>query len=207
MRRSHHRRVLGAVVAMTAVVATSCSDAAESGIENLIESQGGGDVDLDLDGDGGFSVQTEDGSMTIDEDGNFVITDENGETITGQAGEEDGEFNVESEDGSFSAGSTTEIPDEWPSEIPEPDGLAISSATVIGSSTDQAITVSGSVGGPEFTESYGDALESAGYTQESTFESGDTINRVYMNDAWTIGVVYFGDGSENQVTVSIYSSS
>ena len=84
---------------------------------------------------------------------------------------------------------------------------AISSATVIGSNTDQAITVSGSVSGPEFTESYGDALESAGYTQESTFESGDTINRVYMDDAWTIGVVYFGDASENQVTVSIYSSS
>ena len=189
------------------VLASACSNAAETGVEKLIEEQGGGDVDLDLDGDGGFSIQTEDGSMTIDEDGNFVVTDENGETITGQAGDEEGEFNIESEDGSFSAGATTDLPDEWPQDIPEPDGLAITSATVIGSDTEQAITVTGSVEGEGFIDSYGEVLESAGFNQDSTYESGDTINRVYSNDQWTIGAVYFGDSSENQVTISIYSTS
>ena len=119
-----------------------------------------------------------------------------GELIAGGA-----DLNATDSEGNAAHSSATAAKD---TVAPE---LAISSATVIGSNTDQAITVSGSVSGPEFTESYGDALESAGYTQESTFESGDTINRVYMDDAWTIGVVYFGDASENQVTVSIYSSS
>lgn len=199
--------VLGAVVVVGAALLAACGDSAETGIERVIEQQGGGDVDVDLDSDGGFSIQTEDGSMTIDEDGNFVITDENGETITGQAGADDGEFNIESEDGSFSAGSTTELPDEWPGAIPEPQGLSISGATVIGSDTEQVITVSGSVDGDGFVDSYGAALESAGFTQDSTFESGDTVNRVYSNGDWNVGIVYFGDAAEDQVTVSVYSES
>jgi len=185
---------------------TACGNATESGIEQLIESQGGGDVDLDLDGDGGFSVQTEEGGMTIDEDGNFVITDADGSVITGDVDADGGGINVESEDGSFSAGATTELPDAWPDEIPEPDGLAISSASVIGSGTEQAITVSGSVDGDEFVDSYGAALGSAGFEEESTFSSNGTINNVYTNGTWTVGIVYFADAADNQVTVSVYSS-
>jgi hypothetical protein len=184
----------------------ACGNATESGIEQLIESQGGGDVDLDLDGDGGFSVQTEEGGMTIDEDGNFVITDADGSVVTGDVDADGGGINVEAEDGSFSVGATTELPDAWPSEIPEPDGLAISSASVIGSDTEQAITVSGSVDDDGFVESYGAALGSAGFDEESTFSSNGTINNVYTNGTWTVGVVYFADAADNQVTVSIYSS-
>jgi len=186
---------------------TACGNATESGIEKLIESQGGGDVDLDLDGDGGFSVQTEEGGMSIDEDGNFIITDADGSVVTGNADAETGEFNVESEDGSFSAGATTELPEQWPGDIPEPNGLAITSATVIDSDTEQAITVSGSVEDDGFVESYASALESAGFNEDSTFKSDGTINNAYSNDTWTIGVVYFGDQSENQVIVSVYSNS
>jgi hypothetical protein len=197
--------VLGAAVVAGITFLAGCGDSAENGIEAAIERQSGGDVDVDLDSDGGFSIQTEDGSMTIDEDGNFVITDDNGETITGQAGADDGEFNVESDDGSFSAGATTELPDDWPAAIPEPDGLAVSGASVIGSDTERVITVSGSVDGDGFVDSYGTALESAGFTQDSTFESGDTVNRVYSNGDWNVGIVFFGDASEDQVTVTIYS--
>ena len=197
--------MLGAAVVAGITFLAGCGDSAENGIEEAIERQSGGDVDVDLDSDGGFSIQTEDGSMTIDEDGNFVITDDNGETITGQAGADDGEFNVESDDGSFSAGATTELPDDWPTAIPEPDGLAVSGASVIGSDTERVITVSGSVDGDGFVDSYGTALESAGFTQDSTFESGDTVNRVYSNGDWNVGIVFFGDASEDQVTVTIYS--
>ncbi len=189
-----------------ALALSSCGNAAENGVEQLIESQGGGDVDLDLDGDGGFSVQTEEGGMTIDEDGNFVITDADGSVVTGSADAESGEFNVESEDGSFSSGSTTELPEQWPSDIPEPDGLSITNATVIGSATEQAITVVGTVDGEGFVDSYASALQSAGFDEQSTFRSDGTINNVYSNGDWTVGVVYFGDQNENQVTVSVYSN-
>ena len=124
------RTVITLGAAGFALVLTACGNATESGIEELIESQGGGDVDLDLDGDGGFSVQTEEGGMTIDEDGNFVITDADGSVVTGDVDTESGEVNIESEDGSFRSGATTELPDEWPGEIPEPSGLAI--ASVVG---------------------------------------------------------------------------
>lgn len=194
------------VVAGCAIAFAACGDSAENGIEQLIESQGGGDVDLDLDGDGGFSVQTEEGGMTIDEDGNFVITDADGSVVTGEVDAENGGVNVESEDGSFSSGATTELPEEWPAVIPEPNGLAIASATVIGSDTEQAITVSGTVDGDGFVESYANALGSAGFDEASTFESDGMINNVYSNDQWTVGVIYFGEDSENQVTVSVYSS-
>lgn len=200
------RTVITLAAAGLVVGLTACGNATESGIEQLIESQGGGDVDLDLDGDGGFSVQTEEGGMTIDEDGNFVITDADGSVITGDVDADGGGINVESDDGSFSAGATTELPDEWPSEIPEPDGLAINSASVIGSDTEQAITVSGSVDGDEFVDSYGAALGSAGFDEESTFSSNGMINNVYTNGTWTVGIVYFADAADNQVTVSVYSS-
>ncbi|HUS42757.1 MAG TPA: hypothetical protein VMY16_08830 [Ilumatobacteraceae bacterium] len=207
MGRNSKRVVIMLSAAGFAIASSSCGNASETGIEKLIESQGGGDVDLDLDGDGGFSVQTEEGGMSIDEDGNFVITDADGSVVTGNADADTGEFVVESEDGSFSSGSTSELPEEWPADIPEPDGLAISSATVIGSATEQAITVTGSVDSVNFVDSYGSALESAGLEEESTFTSDGTVNNVYRNDQWTVGVLYYGDANSDQLTVSIYSNS
>jgi hypothetical protein len=189
-----------------AVALSACGNAAETGIEQLIESQGGGNVDLDLGGDGGFSIQTEEGGMTIDEDGNFVITDADGSVLTGSADAESGEFTVESEDGSFSSGATTELPASWPADIPEPDGLAITNATVISSDGERAITVVGSVGSEGFVDRYASALESAGFDEESAFRSDGTLNNVYSNGEWTVGVLYFGAQSENQVTISVYSN-
>ena len=207
MGRITVRRTLNTlVVAGCALVFAACGDAAENGIEQLIESQGGGDVDLDLDGDGGFSVQTEEGGMTIDEDGNFVITDADGSVVTGDVDTESGEVNIESEDGSFRSGAATELPDEWPGEIPEPSGLSIGSTSVIGSDTEEAITVSGTVEGDGFVESYASALTSAGFAETSTFTANGTINNVYTDDQWTVGIVFFGEADENQVTVTVYSN-
>ncbi len=207
MRRDITRRPLTAiVVAGCALAFAACGDAAENGIEQLIESQGGGDVDLDLDGDGGISVQTEEGGMTLDENGNFVITDADGSVVTGEVDADTGEVNVESEDGSFSSGATTQLPDEWPAEIPEPNGVTIASATMMGSDGEQVITVSGTVDGDEFVESYASSLASAGFEEVSTFSSDGTINNVYSNDQWTVGVLYYGEDSENQVTVSVFSN-
>lgn len=209
MGRNNIRRtvvILGA--AGFALMLTACGDdATESGIEQLIESQGGGDVDVDLNGDGGFSVQTEEGGMTIDEDGNFVITDADGSVVTGDVDTESGGVNIESEDGSFRSGAATDLPDEWPGEIPEPSGLAIASASVIGSDTEQSITVSGVVDNEDFVESYASALASAGFDELSTFTSNDMTNNVYTDERWSVGIVFIGEGAEDQVTITVYSNS
>jgi hypothetical protein len=189
-----------------AVALSACGNAAETGVEQLIESQGGGNVDLDLGGDGGFSIQTEEGGMTIDEDGNFVITDADGSVLTGSADAESGEFTMEGEDGRFSSGATTELPESWPADIPEPEGLAITNATVIGSHSELVVTVVGNVDGEGFVEEYARALGSAGFEEQSTFTADGTINNVYSNGEWTVGLLYFGDQSENQATVSVYGN-
>ena len=98
-------------------------------------------------------------------------------------------------------------PRNGPPRSPSPARLAIVSASVISSDTEQAITITGTADDEGFVESYGSVLESAGFDEQSTFTSGDTINNVYSNDQWTIGVIYFGESSDSQVTVSVYSNS
>jgi flagellar basal body rod protein FlgG len=210
-----------------ALVVASCGGSTESGIEELIEQQGGGDVDLDLDGDGGFSIQTEEGGMTIDEDGNFVITGEDGEVITGNAddegnftvesedgtitgSEEDGEFSVEGEDGSLTISSGEEMPSEWPSDIPQPDDFLIATSSVIGTGDDILIGLVGETSQDvaDFVEDYGDALISAGFEQASNFESDGSILRLYTNDTWDVSVTAFeGIEGEPQISINLIQSS
>ena len=199
------RRFALTAVILAAVTLSACGNSSETGVEELIEQQSGGDVDINTD-DGEFSIETEDGSMTVDEDGNFVITDENGETITGSADGEDGSMTVEGEDGSFSGGETTELPDEWPSDVPTPDGLTIASAFVVSDAGSDAITVSGTVDSEDFLDEYGSQLEDAGFESTSEFKADGTANRVYSSDVWTVGLNYVEDESGNQVTISLYSA-
>ena len=121
----HHGLMLIAV----ALVATACSgeDIAERIAENRIEAEGGGDVDIDLDG-GNFSVKTEDGEFSIqtDSDGNVSIqgAGENGdESFTIES--ENGETVFESEDGTAVFSQSGDLPDGFPDSIPLPDDFAV----------------------------------------------------------------------------------
>lgn len=193
-----------------AIAFTACDNASESGIERLIESQGGGDVDLDLDGDGGFSVQTEEGGMSIDEDGNFVITDADGSVMTGNADAESGEFTIESEEGSFTSGSTSELPEDWPSVIPTPDGMTITTASSMETTDGTAIQLYGSSDDPaSFVADYTARLESSGFTAQAdaTYDNEENWAAVYENSSYTVvlNVVAF-EGETPAVGVSVYSS-
>ncbi len=201
-----HRRMLVAGAATAALVigsACGADEIAERGIEELAEREGGGDVDIDLDS-GEFSVATEDGSMTRDEDGNFVITDESGEVVVGD-GDDDGNINVESEDGSFSAGAATAVPDDWPSDVPEPDGLTIEGAASTNDGGTLGFVVTGQTDDPDFADDYGSALESAGFEVETEFTSEGAVQRQYGNGTWGVAVGLFGDGSAAQVTITVFS--
>lgn len=61
---------LGFVIVVVAVITVGCAKAAENiiegAIENQLEEEGGGDVNIDLDEDGGVvSIETDEGSMSI----------------------------------------------------------------------------------------------------------------------------------------------
>jgi hypothetical protein len=144
--------------------------------------------------------------MSIDEDGNFVITDADGSVVTGNADSESGEFTAESEDGSFRIDASGEIPEEWPSDVPSPEGIEGASATVTQSATELAITVTGQAD-ESFVDDYSSTLEDAGYEQTSNFESDANVTRVYENDAWTVSINSFPDGDTSQVAVSLFPSS
>jgi hypothetical protein len=190
---------LGAAIALAV---TACGQSAtESGIEKLIEQQSGGDVDVDL-GGGGFSIDTEDGSMRMDEDGNFVVTGPDGEVITGNADSETGGFAMESGDGSFRIRDDGSFPDEWPAEIPRPSAYTIASSTYMSDGNGLAtiaLVGASAQGVTEFAESYGSTLESAGFEQTSKYEAGDVASITYEGKGWT--VIVNGTGSDVQITV------
>lgn len=207
--RGLRSRAVGAAVGGVTIFAMSaCGSATELGAEQLIESQTGGDVDLDLDGDGSFSVETEDGSMTVDEDGNFVVTDENGEVVTGNVdvdGDGDGgAVNIESEDGDFQFETGGGIPEEWPSEVPAPEGMDDATSSVTEADGSLAITVTGAAD-PDLIATYGAALESAGFERTASFESPGNSSNTYENGTWNVAVSVFGEGDDAQGTVTLYS--
>lgn len=197
----------GLIVAATSLLALSaCGDSAETGIEQLIESQGGGDVDLDLDGDGegGFSVQTEEGGISIDEEGNFVVTDADGSVVSGNIDAEDGSFSAESEDGSFSSSTGTDLPEEWPDAVPTPDGLSIVSSTQTNDGSTTGIVLIGEAGSG-FLDDYASTLEAAGFELESEFSADTTSQRSYTSATWNVAVGVFEDGDAVQATVTVFN--
>ena len=205
--RSHGRAL---TVGLTGVLAgvlalTACGDSAETGIEQLIESQGGGDVDLDLDTDGGISVQTEEGGMTMDEDGNFVITDENGDVVSGNVDVDGDGVTVESEDGTFSSGSGSELPDTWPGDVPEPGGLEIMSSSTMSDGDSEGFVVIGAVGA-DFLDRYASELEGAGFELESEFTAESMAEQSYTDGTWGVGVAVFEDGDDIQATITVFTS-
>jgi len=191
-------------IAIGAIVLSSCGKAAELGTEQLIESQSGGDVDLDLNDDGGFSVETEDGSMTVDQDGNFVVTDADGKAVTGNANEE-GDFDIESDDGDFRIDSSGEIPDEWPDGVPEPEGMSGATSSVQNADGVLGISVTGSAD-EDFFADYGAALEGAGFEETSSFTADTTVSHTYENDEWVVSIGGTIDGSASVASVSLYNA-
>jgi hypothetical protein len=201
----HRSALLLAVVVAGAGALGACGRATESGLERLIESQAGGDVDLDLDGDGGFSIQTEEGGIVVDEDGNFVVTDERGQVVTGRANDDDG-FSAETEDGSFRMDMSGDFPDEWPSDVPRPGGIDELSSTVQQSADELVIILTGQAA-PSFLDDYASALRSAGYEQTSSFESREASTLVMENRMWTVSINSVIDGAATQIGVTLFPAS
>ena len=209
-RRTVRRPLILLGLAGSAFAFTGCQKASETGLEKIIESQGGSDVDLDLNGDGGFSMKTEDGGMSIDEDGNFVITDASGSVVTGNADAETGEFSVETEDGSFSSGTSDEIPDSWPSEVPRPDDLTIISVTSVTSPEGNTFQVAGTVDDVEtFIASYVAELEASGLRSEAPvdYNGEESWAAVFEGGYGVILNVVAFDGSDTTVSVMVFPPS
>lgn len=104
MTRTHTFAAAAAVLTLTATACGATESGQEAVLERLIENESGQDIDLDIDGDGGFSVQSEDGEFSIDIDGegNVVFDSEDGSGTFDADGDTGGTLEFEGEDGSGS---------------------------------------------------------------------------------------------------------
>ncbi len=225
LSRFHHRsagRYFGCL-ATVALVSVGCGEIAENlleeGVEQAIESDTGENVEFDFDGEDGLSIETDEGSLTIDEDGSFVIEGADGEVVTGEAtedgftvtdedgnavldvDEDNGQVTAETEDGSFTSGPG--MPDAWPGSIPQPDGLDDLNGSTISADGDILITASGTApeGAGDYFDSYESSLEDAGYDRTSYFEGEGFRQGTYEGADYTVSV--FGEDESSNIAVTL----
>ncbi|WP_395153841.1 hypothetical protein [Ilumatobacter sp.] len=209
------RRALGAVAAAGLMLSMSACGAiaekiTEEGAERIIEAETGENVELDINGDGGISVQSGEGGFSLNEDGEFVLTDADGSVFSGSAGE-DGQVTVESEDGESFYRVVTEIPAEWPNGVPRPDGLIIDTGSFVKAEGETLMTLLGSPNGSaiDFTNAYGATLGAAGFTETGRFDSetdgGSAAQRTYESASWALNISGYVDDSGNVVNLSLVS--
>jgi hypothetical protein len=215
-------------VATIAFVLAGCGNAAENlleeGVERAIEKDSGEDIEFDFNGDDGLTIETDEGTMTIDEDGSFVIEGEDGEMLTGEAtnegftvtdedetvvldvDEDDGQVTAETEDGSFSAGPG--MPDGWPSSVPQPMGLDDLNGSTISADGQTLITVSGTApqGAAEYFDNYETALEDEGFSSTTYFESDGFRQGTYEGDEYTVSLLGDDDSSNIAVTLMLVAN-
>lgn len=178
----------------------------ENGVQIDGTDADGNDFSVDAD-ENGLEVESEDGtSLDIDDDGTFVATDENGEVITGAA-DTDGGFTVEGSDGEAVFSSSDGIPEEWPSDVPEPEGLSDITGAYFSEGDELSIVITGTASGDlsDVFDRYTDELERAGFEEQSKFTQGDdAASSSYLRGErrLTVSVQSLGDTSEMVVTLS-----
>jgi hypothetical protein len=184
-------------------------DVTFSADENGVQIDGtdadGNDFSVNAD-ENGLEVESEDGtSLDIDDDGTFVATDEDGEVITGEA-DGDGGFTVEDSDGDAVFSSSDEIPEQWPTDVPEPEGLSDVTGTYFSEGDDQSIIITGTTSGDlrDIFESYTGELEDAGFDEESTFTQGDdAASSTYVRGDQRISVSIQSLGDTAEMVIAL----
>jgi hypothetical protein len=221
---------IGVIAASLASCGRVAEKAAEEAVEKAIESDTSenveidftddgltvegddGDVTINADGDGvvieASDANGEGGTLDIDEDGTFTVTDESGEVATGEmdADGETVEFAVEGEDGDAAFSSSVGIPEQWPSDVPQPEGLDDVNGTYFSDGDNVSVFVTGTTASDpsDYYDSYVARLVAAGFEEQSTFSDETLATGNYARGDMTITVSAQGvDGAATNVTIGI----
>lgn len=120
--------------------------------------------------------------------GDVEINDE-GVTVTDPSGN------------AMAAGENVALPDNWPTEVPVPDGGTLTFVTVTADGSASAIwTVDGSPA--EAVDAYAAALTGAGYTEESNAAADGTVMKGFAGNGWTITVAAAEADGTTSLTVA-----
>ena len=169
--------------------------------------EGSGEFASDGEGGGELTFEGEDGSASVDvgEDGSFVVTDEDGNVISG-ASSDDGTFTVEGEDGSAQFSSGSGLPEQWPADVPQPEGLSDITNTYFDESGTITVVVSG-IGGADSFAAYAAALEQAGFGEDGARFESETLSSVnYARGGESVSLTSSDIGGNAQINI-VYTSS
>lgn len=166
--------------------------ATEEVVEQAVESETGGDVEIDFDSDDGtISVTGEDGeefSIDIDEDGESVMS------------------GTDAEGNEFEMSSGQGVPDDWPSELALPGGEPFASS-VFSEGGQQILSVTYEMtDGAEVADRLVAEYENRGFTNDSTstFESDGAVQSftTLSNADWTVQITGISDGDTGNLSIS-----
>lgn len=183
-----HRRVMAATIAVLALAGCSSEDVTESLIEQGIESQGGGEVDLDLDG-GAVKIETEEGTVEFEasEDGSFSVTGPEGSVLM----ESDGDgMSITGGDQSFETSATSELPDDFPAGVPLPAGNLVNvTRTDSGDEVSFMLTYESEAGTlAAIYESLVQELTGAGYRSELEATGSGTVTAQFTDGTTSVAI-------------------
>ncbi|MCS0498463.1 hypothetical protein [Protaetiibacter mangrovi] len=137
MRTTTRGALAATLLLPLALALTGCANP----IEQLIESGTG--TQIDTDGDGGFTIETDDGAVQV--------------------------------------GGSTELPADFPGELPLPDGTLLSTVTAEGQ---WSLSYDGvSAGSAEEILAY---LDANGFEQLALTQTADACQFTYQSDQWVV---------------------
>ncbi|MCP3912936.1 MAG: hypothetical protein GY745_14620 [Actinomycetia bacterium] len=183
------RGLLATAPLLLLTAACSGEDVAENILEEAIENETDGDVEID--DDGSITVETEEGTVSIDvdEDGGTINIEgegEDGEQTISVDSDEDGTVTVETDDGSTTMSG--EIPDGFPTDVfTVPTDAANLYGIIAETSEGRTYNLSFQVDqGPEefWNEIRGSVPSSATITTESSGSTGGAFAAQMVFEGW-----------------------
>jgi hypothetical protein len=167
----------------------------------------GNDFSVDAD-ESGVNAESGDGTFDLDSDGTFTVTDENGEVSSGEvsADGDSVDFSVEGDDGNTVFNSGEGIPDQWPSDIPRPEGLTDVVGTYIADGSEENIVVAGSTGNSaqDTYDTYTARLIEAGFAESSKLNQGtEFYNATFTRGDTTVSVTTQATGESTDVVITV----
>ena len=146
-------------------------------------------------------------------DDGLVVVDGDGDPVLNVSGDGDsGEISVQGENGEDVYRVVTEVPDEWPSDVPRPEGLTVDAGSYASADGETLMTLIGAPNSGDavaYIESYAGALASAGLTETGRFDSAadgsTTAQRTYENDRWVVNVSGYVDDATSAININVFS--
>ncbi len=194
--------VLVPVVAIVAVASCGGEEIGERALERQLESELGGDADVELDDEGNFSIRTEEGEFNVetDDEGNVSISG-SGDDGDVSMRTEDGQTIIESDEGTAISGQ--DLPKDFPDQVPLPDDMTVQFGTQVESPDGLIFTLGGTVPGSpsDVVDAYTAKMDDAGFTQTSITTTSDGSFFVYESAEYVVAGNFFLDAAEPGATV------